>query len=109
MSQENLGTMEYVYAALLLHKLEKEVNEANLTSVVKASGAEVNEAQVKSLVAALADVNIDDAVKAAPVAVAAAAAPAADAPAGGEAKEEKKKEEPKNEEAAMEGLSSLFG
>ena len=109
MPLENLGTMEYVYAALLLHKLEKEVNEANLSSVVKASGAEVNEAQVKSLVAALADVNIDDAVKAAPVAVAAAAAPAADAPAGGEAKEEKKKEEPKNEEAAMEGLSSLFG
>ena len=100
--------MEYVYAALLLHKLEKEVNEANLTSVVKASGAEVNDAQVKSLVAALADVNIDDAVKAAPVAVAAAAAPAE--AAGGEAKkEEAKKEEPKNEEAAMEGLSSLFG
>ncbi len=102
--------MEYVYAALLLHKLKKEVNEANISSVVKASGTEVNEAQVKSLVAALADVNIDDAVKAAPVAVAAAAAPAADAPAaGGEAKKEKKKEEPKNEEAAMEGLSSLFG
>ncbi|MGY5146458.1 MAG: 50S ribosomal protein P1 [Candidatus Nitrosopumilus sp. bin_7KS] len=98
--------MEYVYAALLLHKLDKEVNEANLTSVVKASGADVNEAQVKSLVAALADVNIDEAVKAAPVAVA-AAAPAADAAAP--AAEEKKKEEPKNEEAAMEGLSSLFG
>ncbi|MGY5144776.1 MAG: 50S ribosomal protein P1 [Candidatus Nitrosopumilus sp. bin_32a] len=95
--------MEYVYAALLLHKLDKEVNEANLTSVVKASGAEVNEAQVKSLVAALADVNIDEAVKAAPMAVA-AAAPAAAAPAA-----EEKKEEPKNEEAAMEGLSSLFG
>ena len=91
--------MEYVYAALLLHKLGKDVDEANLSSVVKASGAEVNEAQVKSLVAALADVNIDDAVKAAPVAVA-AAAPAADAAAGGEAKKE---------EAAMEGLSSLFG
>jgi len=104
--------MEYVYAALLLHKLEKEVNEANISSVVKASGADVNEAQVKSLVAALADVNIDDAVKAAPVAVA-AAAPAADAPAdaaGGEAKKEKApKEEGKTEEAAMEGLSSLFG
>ena len=109
MPQENLDIMEYVYAALLLHKLDKEVNEANLSSVVKASGAEVNEAQVKSLVAALADVNIDEAVKAAPVAVAAAAAPAADAPAGGEAKKEEKKEEPKNEEAAMEGLSSLFG
>lgn len=104
--------MEYVYAALLLHKLEKEVNEANISSVVKASGADVNEAQVKSLVAALADVNIDDAVKAAPVAVA-AAAPAADAAAdaaGGEAKKEKApKEEGKTEEAAMEGLSSLFG
>ena len=98
--------MEYVYAALLLHKLGKEVNEANLSSVVKSSGADVNEAQVKSLVAALADVNIDEAVKAAPVAAAAApAAAASDAPA----KEEKKKEEPKNEEAAMEGLSSLFG
>ena len=105
MPQENLDTMEYVYAALLLHKLDKEVNEANLSSVVKSSGAEVNEAQVKSLVAALADVNIDEAVKAAPVAVAAAAAPAEAAPAA----EEKKKEEPKNEEAAMEGLSSLFG
>ncbi len=103
--------MEYVYAALLLHKLKKEVNEANISSVVKASGTDVNEAQVKSLVAALADVNIDDAVKAAPVAVAAAAGPAADAPAaGGEAKkEEKPKDTGKTEEAAMEGLSSLFG
>ena len=99
--------MEYVYAALLLHKLDKEVNEANLSSVVKASGAEVNEAQVKSLVAALADVDINEAVKAAPVAVA-ADAPAADAASDAPAKEEKK-EEPKNEEAAMEGLSSLFG
>ena len=103
--------MEYVYAALMLHKLEKEVNEANVTSVVKATGAEVNEAQVKALVASLADVNIEDAIKAAPVAVA-AVAPAADAAAGGdEPKKEKKAEPPseKQEEAAMEGLSSLFG
>ena len=102
--------MEYVYAALMLHKLEKEVNEANVASVVKATGAEVNEAQVKALVASLADVNIEEAIKAAPVAVAAAAAPAADA-AGGDEKKEKKAEPPseKQEEAAMEGLSSLFG
>ena len=99
--------MEYVYAALLLHKLKKDVNEANISSVVKASGTDVNDAQVKSLVAALADVNIDDAVKAAPVA---AAAPAADASAGDEAKkEEKPKDDGKSEDAAMEGLSSLFG
>jgi len=102
--------MEYVYAALLLHKQKKEVNEANITSVIKASGAEVNEAQVKALVAALADVNIDEAIKAAPVAV--AAAPAAAAPAAGGAKEEKKEAETpsaKTEEQAMEGLSALFG
>ncbi len=104
--------MEYVYAALLLHKLQKEVNEANVSSVVKASGAEVNEAQVKALVAALSDVNIEDAIKAAPVAVAAAAAPA-EAAGGGEQKKGEKKEKPaadgKSEEQAMEGLSALFG
>ncbi len=102
--------MEYVYAALMLHKLKKEITEENVTSIVKSSGAEVNEAKVKSLVASLADVNIEDAIKAAPVAV---AAPAAAAPAeGGEGKKAEKKDEAatgKSEEAAMEGLSSLFG
>ena len=105
------GTMEYVYAALMLHKLKKEITEENVTSIVKASGTEVNEAKVKSLVASLADVDIEDAIKAAPVA---AAAPAAAAPAaeGGEGKKAEKKDEAadgKKEEAAMEGLSSLFG
>ncbi len=106
--------MEYVYAALLLHKLQKDVSEENITSVVKASGTDVNEAQVKALVAALADVNIEDAIKAAPVAVAAAAAPAAagESEAGGDDKKEakaEKKDDGKSEEQAMEGLSSLFG
>lgn len=100
--------MEYVYAALMLHKLKKDINEANITGIVKASGADVSEAQVKALVSALADVNIEEAIKAAPVAVAAAPAAAA-APAGGG--EEKKDEAAaaKSEEQAMEGLSSLFG
>jgi len=102
--------MEYVYAALMLHKLKKEITEENVTSIVKASGAELNEAKVKSLVASLADVDIEEAIKAAP----AAAAPAAAAPAaeGGEGKKAEKKDEAatgKSEEAAMEGLSSLFG
>ena len=103
--------MEYVYAALMLHKLKKEITEENVTSIVKASGAELNEAKVKSLVASLADVDIEDAIKAAPIA---AAAPAAAAPAaeGGEGKKAEKKAEAadgKKEEEAMEGLSSLFG
>jgi len=99
--------MEYVYAALLLHKQKKEINEANITSVIKASGATVNEAQVKALVAALADVNIDEAIKAAPVAV--AAAPAAAASGGKEEKKEVETPSAKTEEQAMEGLSALFG
>jgi len=102
--------MEYVYAALMLHKLKKEITEESVTSIVKASGAELNEAKVKSLVASLADVDIEEAIKAAPVA---AAAPAAAAPAAaGDGKKEEKKDEAaagKSEEAAMEGLSSLFG
>ncbi len=103
--------MEYVYAALILHKLKKEITEENVTSIVKASGTEVNEAKVKSLVASLADVNIEDAIKAAPVA-AAPAAPAATPAEGGEGKKDEKKDEAasgKTEEKAMEGLSSLFG
>ncbi len=104
--------MEYVYAALMLHKLKKDITEENVTSIVKASGAEVNAAQVKSLVAALADVNIEEAVKAAPVAVAAAAPPAEAAGGGDEKKGEKKEKaaaDGKSEEQAMEGLSALFG
>lgn len=99
--------MEYVYAALLLHKQKKEINEANITNVIKACGAEVKEAQVKALVAALADVNIDEAIKAAPVAAAAPATPAA----GGKEEKPKEVETPsaKTEEQAMEGLSALFG
>lgn len=100
--------MEYVYAALLLHKLQKDVTEDNLRAVVSASGADVNEAQLKSLVAALADVDINEAIKAAPVAV--AAAPVAEAePAEAEEEKPEEKKEEKSEETAMEGLSSLFG
>ncbi|MFQ5921071.1 MAG: 50S ribosomal protein P1 [Nitrososphaerales archaeon] len=106
--------MEYVYAALLLHKLKQEINEKNVTSVVKAAGVEPQEAKVKALVAALSEVDIEEALKAAPVAVA-AAAPAAGgaaeaAPAGGKAEKKKDaEEEKKGEEEALAGLSSLFG
>lgn len=93
----------------MLHKLKKDVTEDSLTAVVKASGSEVNDAQVKSLVAALADVNIDEAVKAAPVAVAAAAPAEGAAEQAPAEKKEEKKDDGKSEEAAMEGLSSLFG
>ena len=103
--------MEYVYAALLLHKLKQDVNEDNVKNVIKSTGVEPDDVRVKSLVAALSEVNIDDALKAAPIAAAAPASsqatPAASS-SGAAAKEDEKKEE-KKEEEALEGLSSLFG
>lgn len=102
-------TMEYVYAALLLHKLKQNITEDNVKSVVKAAGVAPDDVRVKALVAALSEVNIEEALKAAPVAVAAAApAGGAAAPSGGAAAKEEKKDE-KKEEEALEGLSSLFG
>lgn len=97
--------MEYVYAALLLHKNGKEINESNLKSVVAASGASVDESKVKSLVASLKGVDIAKELESASL--------AASAPASGTANtaHEKKEEKPKEEkkEAAAEGLSALFG
>ncbi|MCD4728104.1 MAG: 50S ribosomal protein P1 [Pirellulales bacterium] len=96
--------MEYTYAALLLHKTGQEVNEENLKKVVVATGVEVDESKIKSLVASLKGVDIDKELENASLAVVAPAQ-------GGEAKEEKKAEKPKEEkkEAAAEGLSALFG
>ena len=98
--------MEYIYAALLLHKMGKPVNEENLTSVVKATGAAPDEVKIKALASALGEVNIDEALKNAAT-MAAPAAAAAPAPAA--KAEEKPKEEEKKEEEALQGLASLFG
>ncbi len=105
------GKMEYVYAALLLYKAGKDINEENLKKVLEAAGVEVDEAKVKALVSALEEVDIEEAInKAASVGVAVATMPTGgEAPAqGGEEKKEEKKEEPKEEEVAA-GLSALFG
>ena len=96
--------MEYIYAALLLHKLGKEVNEANLSKIISASGIEPEESKVKSLVASLKGVDIAKELENAALV---SAAPAAGSGAKEEKKEEKPKEEPKP--AAAEGLSALFG
>jgi len=106
--------MEYVYAALLLHRLGKEINEQNLINVVKAAGGAIDEVRIKALVAALQGVNIDEVLRSAAVApIPVAAAPAAPqaqqaAPAPAQPEEEAKEEKPKEEEA-LAGLSALFG
>jgi large subunit ribosomal protein L12 len=93
--------MEYTYAALLLHKVGQEITASNLTKVIAATGATVDESKVKVLVASLKGVDIADKLAHASI----ASAPAAVAAAPKE--EEKKKEEPKVDSAA--GLASLFG
>jgi len=97
-----INKMEYVYGALLLHKLGKDINAENLNKVVSATGADVDEAKVKVLVASLKGVDIAKELESASLMAA--------APAAGEAKAEAK-EEKKEEKAAeaADGLASLFG
>ena len=97
--------MQNIYAALLLHKAGKEVNEENLKSVVAAAGIEVDESQVKSLIASLKGVDIAKELESASLV---ATAPTASASAPAEKKAETKPKEEKKE-AAAEGLSALFG
>jgi large subunit ribosomal protein L12 len=99
--------MKMVYAALLLHSLGKKIDEESVRNVMQAAGAEIDEAQLKALVANLSNINIDEVIKNAMLMQATTSTPSEKA---GEAKEEKKEEkmEEKAEEAAA-GLSALFG
>ena len=97
--------MEYLYAALLLHKLGKPVDETHLKKVIEAAGAHVDEGKVKTLIASLHGVDIAHELANAQVAVAAPAG--GHAHAGAAPKAEEKKEEKQEESAA--GLASLFG
>jgi len=107
--------MEYVYASLLLHYAKKPITEENVKKVLEAVGVSVDEVKLKALVAALKEVDIEEAIKSAAVPVAAPAAAATAAPAAAPAAEEKKEEEKEeekkevSEEEIAEGLASLFG
>ncbi|MFW9925653.1 MAG: 50S ribosomal protein P1 [Candidatus Thorarchaeota archaeon] len=102
--------MEYVYAALLLHKAGQKLTAKAMEDTLAAAGVTPDKGRVKALLAALKDVDIDEALKSA-AAMPVAAAPAA---AGGAAPAEEKKKEAKEEEEEKEeeftaGLGSLFG
>jgi len=99
--------LEYMYAAMLLHSAGKEIDESSLGNILNAAGISPDTVRVNALVAALAEVDIEEALKA-PVIT--AAAPVA-APAAQEEEEEKqpKEEEKEEEEEDLQGLSALFG
>ena len=113
--------MEYIYAALVLNETGEEINEDNVTSVLESAGADVEESRVKALVAALEDVDIEEAVEEA-AAVPAGGAAGGAAAGGAEETEEAEEDEAEEEEAAEEeveedeedeadgeGLGELFG
>ena len=100
--------MEYVYAAMLLHKAGQKIDEAGMKKVLTAAGISADEAKLKAMVSALEGVNIDEAIKKAASAPAAVAA----APAAGEAKKEEgpsEADKAAQDEAASAGLAALFG
>ncbi|MEC9264021.1 MAG: 50S ribosomal protein P1, partial [Candidatus Thermoplasmatota archaeon] len=45
--------MEYVYAAMLLHSAEKNIDEDAVSAVLTAAGVDADGARVKALVASL--------------------------------------------------------
>ena len=96
----------YLHAVLVLHGAGKEVSKEGIVAVVKASGADADEARAKVLAEAVKGVNFEDLLKQSTMV---AAAPAAAAPATESKKEEKKEDEGKKEEQAAEGLANLFG
>ncbi|MCQ4333292.1 50S ribosomal protein P1 [Natronomonas sp. F2-12] len=117
--------MEYVYAALILHETDEEINEDNLTGVLEAAGVDVEESRVKALVAALEDVDVEEAIETAAAAPAGGAGGAAAAGGAEEADEEAEAEDEGDDDEAEaeaedegddedegdggEGLGELFG
>ena len=102
--------MEYIYAAMLLHKAGQKIDEASVIKVLEAAHVKVDQARAKALVAALEGVNIDEAIENATMPVGLAAAPAAEVKSAPKVDEKKKaEEEKKSEEAAAVGLGALFG
>jgi large subunit ribosomal protein L12 len=101
--------MEYIYAAMLLHSAENEINEKNVGAVLKSAGVTSDDARIKALVASLEGVDIGEAMSAAVAAP--AAAPAGDATAASDAAApaEEASTEDEEDDASFEGLGSLFG
>jgi large subunit ribosomal protein L12 len=103
--------MEYIYAAMLLHKAGQEINETNLKRVLEAANVTVSDVRVKALTMALQGINIDEAIKSAAVPVQATVTQTtqAETPAAPEKEAEPEKKETKEEEESAAGLSALFG
>ena len=96
--------MESIYAALLLHKADKKITEANIEKILTAAGIEIDKTEITKLIAGLKGTKIDEIIKSA------GTMPAIAAPAGEKTtkKKEKKKEVEEEVEEEPTGIGSLF-
>lgn len=101
--------MEYIYAAMLLHKAGKPITEEAVKKVLDAAGLAADQGRIKALVAALTGLDIEKAISEASASFTVSAAPTAHAAPAEAKKEEKKKDEAKSDSQAAAGLSALFG
>ena len=105
--------MEYIYAVMLLNSAQKEVNEKNVTAVVKAAGIDVDLSKIKSIIASLEGVDIEKLIEENSMASVISSAQQANSPSENQPSEDKKEEKkPKIEKPSTEdsaaGLGSLF-
>ena len=99
--------MKYLHAALLLHDSGKKITVEAISKIIAAAGAKADEARVKGLISVLENVDIEEAIKSAPMM---AAAPAAAAPSSKSTKAAAPAAEEEEEEQGEDlGLESLFG
>ena len=59
---------------MILHSADKDINEENVKSIIEAAGIEADDARIKALIAALEDVDIEEAMETTAMAAAPAAA-----------------------------------
>ncbi|OYT41500.1 50S ribosomal protein P1 [Candidatus Pacearchaeota archaeon ex4484_26] len=95
--------MEYIYAALILHKAGKKIDEDGIKRILEAAGIKPDEARIKSLIASLEGVDIGKTLEEAKAPAVAVAQPVAEAKPA-----EKKEEKEEKKQEAAEGLSALF-
>lgn len=100
--------MQYLHAALVLHSTGKEISEKGIEAIIKAAGGKPDESKIKTLVASLSSINIDEAIKGASLmtAVVPGTSESIKDVKDAAVTEEEEKDEEKGDDL---GLSSLFG
>ena len=104
--------MEYVYAAMLLHSAEKEIDEKSVSGVLTAAGVDADKGRIKALITSLGSVDIGEAMAtamAAPTTSAGSVAASTGGASDSAPAEAAAEEEPEEEAGGFDGLGSLFG